>query len=54
VGEEIRSALQAQSRSLPITHTEPYFYLHILQDAQAKYRESKAELDELVQNMEGL
>jgi hypothetical protein len=26
----------------------------ILQDAQAKYRESKAELDELVQNMEGL
>jgi len=24
------------------------------QDAQAKYRESKAELDELVQNMEGL
>jgi hypothetical protein len=28
--------------------------LRILQDAQAKYRESKAELDELVQNMEGL
>ena len=24
------------------------------QDAQAKYRQSKAELDELVQNMEGL
>lgn len=24
------------------------------QDAQAKYRESKAELDELVANMEGL
>ena len=26
----------------------------VLQDAQAKYRESKAELDELVQNIEGL
>jgi len=30
------------------------FSLRILQEAQAKYRESKAELDELVQNMEGL
>jgi tropomyosin, fungi type len=36
------------------SHMVMRFSLRILQDAQAKYRESKAELDELVQNMEGL
>jgi exonuclease VII small subunit len=29
-------------------------YISTLQDAQAKYRQSKAELDELVQSMEGV
>ena len=47
MGKEIRSK-ESQPVGIPSSH---FVYL---QDALAKYHESKRELDELVANMEGL
>jgi len=47
MGEEIRS-MESQPTSVPSSH---FIYL---QELQAKYQDSKRELDELVASMEGL
>ena len=45
----------AHSTTLPRSYSSSiHDIISHTQDAQAKYRQSKAELDELVQNMEGL
>jgi hypothetical protein len=48
VGEEIRGEYRDSSVTYEL------FICLTFQDAQTKYRESKAELDELVATMEGL
>ena len=47
MGEEIRGTSTASGQK-SLAHMNPP------QEAQDRYRQSKAELDELVQNMEGL